>query len=121
MNTEDKVTSLELSKKLRSAGCKQESEKVWNLLSGKPNLLATNCVPVTHRVSAFCCAELLEGMPYRIKDKETLNIAKIYDDEYVGGYMVYDGTYRVNRVADTPAEALGKLYLWCLESGHCDG
>lgn len=108
MRTEDKVTSLELSKALKEAGAKQESEwsydkdrHLWNVRDQrtKASLVA----------SAFDCAELLERLPEcsRLEKRQSLSfLASNWWLDHTAG-------------SRTPAEALGKLYLWCLKEGHC--
>ena len=117
MTPEQKVTSRELSEKLRDAGAKQESEwchEVWlfpvgvnvptaYLYRGRPK-------DVHNRdyFSAFDCAELFEGLP------TGSSVVKNLDGSYSG---VSDPFWKAFEGL-TPVEVLGELRLWCLENGH---
>ena len=119
-----KNTSLKLSKQLKEAGAKQESEKAYS-----PHGTLMRCTPVPSNYTAsFNTDELLEGLPETlelpIREDDfgfyTLNLSPIS-----GGWIVqYIEATRSDYAGDfsdaSPAEALGKLYLWCLESGHCN-
>ena len=117
MTPEQKVTSRELSEKLRDAGAKQESEwchEVWlfpvgvnvptaYLYRGRPK-------DVHNRdyFSAFDCSELLERLPHPVKI-ETLES---------GGFKVENWWLDEVIVGRPLAEVLGKLELWRLENGY---
>ena len=124
-----KATSLELSKQLKEAGVKQESERVW----AKTNIGTVVLVP-RNRVakklvccSAFDCHELLERLPDFILIEEIrYNLTQLK----LGGcyYALYRSIDELRtKVVLTLkeetglacAEALGKLLKWCLEDGHC--
>lgn len=102
MKTEQKVTSLELSKQLKEAGAKQESE-------------ACACVSGfdsgAKYVSRFDSDELLERLPGDVR------LWKGYGGEYLA-YIVHVSE-DTKTESYTAAEALGKLYLWCLKEGYC--
>lgn len=113
MNTEDKVTSIELSKQLKEAGAKQKSEHAYNE-SG------TALVdPVFEGgVCAFDCAELFLRLPlfddFPVRLQSYAGTEDIKEKYRAGSHGL-----RRSHHATTPAEALGKLYLWCLKEGHC--
>ena len=133
MTTEQKVTSRELSEKLRDAGAKQESENFWayrpscgwqlyNHRTGPAPIIGYDSI--TEIIATFDCAELLEKLPITIESgaaqKSWLRINR---DEL--GYEVYYYDPAFGNVLGAPmigsdslAEALGKLYLWLLENGH---
>lgn len=101
MTTEQMLTSVELSLKLREAGASQK-----NIKGPFP--------------SRFCCAELLERLPdtlpVEIETGHPYFSLGCIAGRYQAGYFI-DGVYRAE-YANTPAEALGELYLWCLENGY---
>ena len=122
MNTQDKYVTRELAEKLKAAGVVQESEYCWYTL-----LQVAESNPRRTRIdvnfgtpdsewaeysAAFDCAELLEMLP---KDSFVRKICGVSGDEFMA-----DITGFRNITANTPAEALGKLYLWCLENGHVE-
>ena len=82
-------------------------------------------------IAAFDCAELLERLPIRVKKGRDVYKFGLYktEDGYRAQFSFQDEdcyTWSLTDdergyelcVADTPAEALGKLYLWCLENGY---
>lgn len=88
-------TTRELGMKLKEAGAEQQ---------GRPSDEKRGC-------SVFDCHELLEMLPL---------LSHVWQVER-GEYMSLLKTpEKIKFIADTPAEALGKLYLWCLENGHCN-
>ena len=126
MKAEDKVTSLELSEKLKAAGAVQESHAWWieydDVSGSSPPfcLLKFSCHIIggglkhpskksyeLNRWSAFDCAELLEMLPLGCGITKTRN-----------GYLAHSEITSVMWVTDAPAEAFGKLWLWLLKEGH---
>lgn len=102
-----KTTSLELSKQLKEAGAKQESEwsydkdgMLWNMRDKRNRR--------TH-VASFDCHELLEGLPI-LSEVHKLQSGSFNAINWWLDHVEY---------SKHPAEALGKLKLWCLENGHC--
>jgi len=94
-----KTTSKELSIALKEAGAKQESEYAYDEdgeLRGQPHCFEWP--------ASFDCPELLKGLPERLK--------------------YWDVDFRADILSailmPAPAEALGKLKLWCLQNGHCN-
>ena len=125
MTQEDKVTSLELSKKLRDAGMPQKKSYFqWVLRKGKWVLWN----PTDHSdyetriekgwVDAPDCAELSEDrLPDFIgigEHRHHLYVRKVDIGGFSGGYSGLD-LFRGN----TLVEFFGKVLLWCLENGHC--
>jgi len=119
MIQEQKVTSLELSKKLKEAGARQESHFWWvitfttnyhlSYTGGDKNLL-----PLERNdfCSGFDCTELLERLPVDTKVQKDIGFYTAYST-----YRAEDGCKAMFE-ANTSAEALGKLYLWFLQEGH---
>ena len=122
MDIEQKVTSLELSKQLKEAGARQESERFWFVSS---KMLGVGKSPVNApQVAAFDCAELLEGLPVMIvtdKGNRFLVMGRYPNHDYWIGYKYVDGDGSLpgpvfhNRDF---VESLGKTKLWCLKEGH---
>ena len=113
----NKTTSLALSKALKKAGAKQESERSWEPIK-YPYLSEPEKIHWEDRsfhteegYSNFDCHELLERLPGEAY------VCKLIEN---GGYVAGDG-HGTLFTADTPAEALGKLYHWGLQEGHCEG
>ena len=146
MNTEQKVTSLELSKQLKEAGAKQESQWWWieyDDVSGSspPFCLLVPCEGISgkwnapprkesaelRRWSTFDCAELLERLPKAVTVEVLPTKTMYYHLNLAPGGDDWSAWYDHDSKSDTlwgthgntPAEALGKLYLWCLKEGHC--
>src|SRR5437868_5642219 len=94
MKLEDQVTNLELSKRLKELGVKQESLFWWEFyISGDPELKRAGeqeCIegesepwyPSKDCISAFTVAELGEMLPKNIEDKESdeLGYLEIHHD-----------------------------------------
>ena len=112
-----KTTNLELSEQLKEAGAKQESKEAICLLSGKvitPDYCISACgykaIDCIGQVSSFDCHELLERLPY------LCHVWKV-ENEFIARALGIG--VNISFRADTPAEALGKLKLWCLQNGYC--
>lgn len=122
------TTSLELSKQLKEAGAKQESERFYSLSSDSAFRLEG--WPPGFRpegwIAAFDCAELLKGLPSTIEIDgwDCILIIWVCEDCYQVGYYEqdYEGPYIRSEepIEKELHEALGKLKLWCLQEGHCD-
>lgn len=109
MTPEQKVTSLELSRKLSKSGAKQESYYFWaEYVDGAKHLYRTdgNAPSHSHQCSAFDCEELLERVP-KGSDVGSRN----YGFAAILGSEAFEDLH-------SPSEALGKLYLWGLENGE---
>lgn len=103
------VTSLELSKKLKEAGIKQESELVWTKDYEWSEYYLTNnpLVEPFDSISAFHVGELGEMLPRELE----IEFFKIMDAE---GWRIFvtHGKIRKIETADTEAEARGKMVLY---------
>lgn len=135
MKLEQQVTSLEISKKLKELGVKQESYFWWELQH--ENVLSTGSVlrvpskivdvhyyngtsPKTDFVSAFTVAELGEMLPEEIEIKEQsywLETGKAIGNQWVIGYRK-NGTRDMyySNSDDTEANARGKMLIYLLEN-----
>jgi len=131
-----KVTSAELSKNLSDAGADQSAEFYWSNLKKAPDAKPvlerldriTLGLPEWDDYAAFDCAELLERITWKIEIGEafySFGLHKI-GDRFWANYDHAD-RYREDQSElaptggkNTPSEALGLLYLWCLENGHIE-
>jgi len=123
MRTEKKVTSKGLSEALRDAGAVQESQWWWcvtedgvlvELEEKGSGLYITTPLNDGSVYAAFDCAELLERLKCDI-DGHRLRIHFGEGEMYKVGFREIIGAFACD---PSPAEALGKLYLFCLENGH---
>ncbi len=114
-----KVTSRELSEELKAAGADQngtldscvwidDEERGVVVLPTHIGLVCKNSGTGRILCKAFLSDELWEILP------DNVELHKFTSDWYQFEYEGFDG-----EMYKTPAEALGKLYLWCLENGHC--
>lgn len=107
---EDHVTSLELSKKLKELGVKQESEYHWKVFyNGQPPELSRLTPDRSNKFvnySAFLASELEEMLPdyYATHHGED-------------GYRCFGGEKIHSEVADTEANARAKMLIYLIENG----
>jgi hypothetical protein len=126
MKLEDQVCSLELAKKLKELGVKQESLFRWNEGDGIEDRL--EYIPAfsnkTHElVSAFTVAELGEMLPYSLDigyPTSYLHTVKIEDHSYRCCYVndvgvVARAGFRLQFV-DTEADARAKCLIYLIEN-----
>jgi len=122
------VTSLELSKQLKEAGIKQESEFCWwkneeDWILSNQRFYPRGC----EIYSAFLATELLEMLPQWIPSKNhqeyeyELVVTKENDGKvYVVGYYEpaeHDSTLEFFEDKSLP-NALAEMVLWCKKEGH---
>lgn len=113
---EKHVTSLELSKKLKELGVKQESEFYWskegsvfNPINPKYNMHVL--------CSAFLASELGEILPENFGDGEYLydiHFAKVLKKWYATGHDTTKKHY-IHFTADTDANARAKMLIYLIE------
>jgi hypothetical protein len=122
MNLEQKVTSLELSKKLNELGVKQESLFYWDkpLLRDEYLLVYEETIhSYGNRYSAFTASELLELFPtdYEIKKiKVTYDNGKSYSEYFIKHED--DGIDSSETFYDTNiCNALAKMLIHLIEKG----
>lgn len=126
------VTSLSLSKELKEAGAKQESEFVWNLgIFGKWELKILSEVSKEQyrdRCSAYLTGEILEVLPWKIKQRAIgegehggvyyLYTGKAGNDDFYCFYAMNNGQTRLHYFeSDILSEAPGKMLLYLLKQG----
>jgi hypothetical protein len=131
MKLEEQVTSLELSKKLKDLGVKQESAFYWERsmftdgweLKSKERASLKGSYEI---YSAFTVAELGEMLPRVIQDKWFLRTKPVkngntaWSVQYVGK-RGKEMTFRYSRMADpiqgnTEANARAKMLIYLLEN-----
>ncbi len=124
MKLENQVTSLEISKKLRELGVKQDAVFSWGIKKWKgkkaKHELCWNTKTLYHdQISAFTVAELGEMLPCLIQIKEhenELTTWKRHDFQSVGYKAVYISEITIAFSADTEADARGKMLIYLLEN-----
>lgn len=131
MTLEQQVTSLEISKRLKELGVKQEGifdwceidENDWMLLLRKQKefeALREKYGDNEAVVSAFTVAELGEMLPKSQKTKEgilDLWCVKLHNDTWATVYLKTGDNYsEYDQYADTEADARGKLLIYLLEN-----
>lgn len=134
MKLEQQVCSLELSKRLKELGVRQESLFYWVItltteyhLSQYDGVLPNGLKERNDCYSAFTVAELGEMLPgglpaYQDVDGTVLNISKTIKKEWLCGYSCHDSLepWRLNwagyETADTEADARAKMLIYLLEN-----
>ena len=122
MTLEQQVTSLEISKRLKELGVKQESLFWWHHErledTDEVDSWGENHLGVWQNVvSAFTVAELGEMLPEVIRKDEWLTCEKTIGGVWKISYSYFDGVNRDNfQTADTEADARGKMLIYLLEN-----
>jgi hypothetical protein len=138
MKLEDQVCSLELSKRLKELGVKQESLFYWHVLLDATawanghrhedvEIRQDNVEHGDYDVaySAFTVAELGEMLPFRIDGKDITDKRRTiaYFLEYEAGGISVRYTHHLNvtkvlveRVADTEADARTSMLIYLIEN-----
>lgn len=103
------TTSLELSKRLREAGAKQESGYRWGHddVNDRIALMPSDCVLLLNEASAFTLAEMLERV-------RVLGAIRLYLDRSCAE-CTWPNAPQFQR--QSPTEAVGLLYEWALKEG----
>lgn len=127
MKLEHQVTNLEISKRLKELGVKQESLFYWvaDILVFKTQTgfftirgAGMNLHPLADKaISAFTCAELGEMLPEPTDEKHYVvmkdgNQWCLWETE--DGFYDKDGNHVY---ADTEADARGKMLIYLIENG----
>jgi len=122
MKLENQIVSLELAKRLKELGCKQDSIFKWHSkLDEKGNRVYTEIVylPIKQMeqdYSAFTVAELGEMLPNSI-DKFVMVIMKMNKGTWVCGYYK-DLKEMFYEVGDKIlVNAMAKMLIWLIEQG----
>jgi hypothetical protein len=119
MKLESQVTSLELSKRLKELGVKQDAEFIWKKLGKKwyvMNIGFSVDLPKTE-FSAFTVAELGEmfDREMKIHSGKTVNCPELYYCSYLESNE--EGWNKVHwHGADTEAGARAKMLIYLLEN-----
>jgi hypothetical protein len=104
MKLEDQVCSLELAKRLKELGVKQESLFYWVSIQGKYFIQYAIFVDSEYQsqltYSAFTVAELGEGLPEKVLFNEVMGDKRLSD--------FYDGN---------EADARAKMRIYLIENG----
>lgn len=123
MNIEKQVTNLELSKKLKELGVKQES--VWYWADGKIIMLETVIYKHLIResperlISAFTVAELGEKLPYWINVIKTEEgLWCVFENEFLEKYSDWKIKYTGISSDTSAANAYAKARIWLIENNH---
>lgn len=128
MKLEQQVVSLELAKKLKELGVKQESLFYWSMqvgghfspqFRGYTSALSGRQVPY---FSAFTVAELGEMLPTEYREKNRWHYSlvmsrthTIHLNYWSVRYEHEDGSYE-QRQADTEADARAKMLIYLIEN-----
>lgn len=125
MKIEDQVCSLELAKRLKELGVKQDSLFCWHddtILEYLPSDIRNEKVCI----AAFTVAELGEMLPESYKS-EFISKSRlaIYKHHY-GYYICYEGLdyegwkkiMTIEFKEETEANARAKMLIWLIEQGH---
>lgn len=122
MKLEDQVCSLELAKKLKELGVKQESLYAWNKQRFGTHLLGNNpnydCHIIDEWIAAFTVAELAEMLPDEIERKwltimKSKNVWEISYD-FVDNGEHWDSFYDVED--SSQANAIAKVLIHLIEN-----
>lgn len=120
MTLESQVCSLDLAKRLKGLGVKQESYFNWAKIKQEPKtswIIDKNAVtlPEVDYYSAFTVAELGEMLPVRDGDKN-FTYKRAYAQEKGFYWLIYGGEDNEKMTANTEADARAKLLIHLLEN-----
>jgi hypothetical protein len=115
---EKQVCSLELCRRLKELGVKQESVFWWVVEDGGYTLIpewqSVGCIGI----SAFTVAELGEMLPHHYFSRK--DTANTYEPRVYDSYGIYhiaeDGILVENMFADTEADARAKMLICLVET-----
>lgn len=126
MKLEDQVCSLELAKRIKELGVKQESQFYWfknNIegypLKGRGDLIGYYPEAIKERfTSAFTCSELGEMLSLTIglEHRARLTCRKGMT-EWLVGYGKVREDFQIDVGAKTLADALAKMLIYLIEQG----
>jgi len=127
MKLEQKVTNLEISKRLKELGVKQDGYFMWWLSGGDKNGDYHTYLSVATKrkkhvcndwASAFTCAELGEMLPLAINGVSL----SIFREKGLESWDVAYGTSDKQNIwqqADNLADAMAKMLIYLIENGLC--
>lgn len=113
MKLEDQVVSLELAKKLKELGVKQESLFWWHdgcSTWATPHIKSEAHSCIGHTFSAFTVAELGEMLPARHIDTMKL------EGEWFARYVEVTHNFYQSEFSTTEADARAKLVIFLIEA-----
>jgi hypothetical protein len=126
MNLEQQVVSLDLAKRLKEWGVKQESLVYWcdiPIITPPQYELEIRPFPDKRAYSAFTVAELGEMLPPTIKhEQRRLGLTSIaYSDGWEVGYQTADGKWATPgddlvKFATTEADARAQMLIYLIEN-----
>lgn len=137
MNLENQVCSLELAKRLKELGVKQESHFVWSNYNFEDEVGAfvgfdkgvdrwvISTSEEDEGVSAFTASELMEMLPDCIKKDGCILFLRCSRDKQDSNHFIEyvpldhdeDTTSETLKVGKTEAEARGKMLVYLIELG----
>ena len=130
MKLENQVCSLELAKRLKELGVKQESLYYWSLCQGCVKEYGAKGIKVDYELgdsghgdkwSAFTVAELGEMLPVKFFDKEydeeMYTVFSKNDDEWITYYVYSEEGGEAYRETDkNEANARAKMLIYLIEN-----
>lgn len=117
MKLEDQVVSLDLAKKLKELGVKQESLFFWSSIEGK-GIFFSDKATWPSAYSAFTAAELGEILPIEIKGHPLVIRHQAFKEgvAWTINYVYPIGlTAWLYKYADTEADARAKMLIYLIE------
>lgn len=126
MKLQDQVVSLEIARRLKELGVKQESLFWWvhhdslelnPWVEYKPNKTRyRNYGKINRHVSAFTVAELGEMLPRYVKDTWELSVCKFMGKWEVRYEESVSSTEWLSELQNTLANAMGLMLIYLLEN-----
>ena len=121
MTLEQQLVSLELAKKLKELGVKQESYFGWvyDPMSSLGYFVTSNSDKWEYEYSAYTVAELGEMLPARVQ-KFRLQCDKAPDEKWFVSYIAFldDDNEEIVQFANTEANARAKMLIYLIENNH---
>lgn len=114
MKLESQVVSLELAKRLKELGVKQDAHYAWHVYGGNTELLINfiaDCCPSDETFSAFTVGELGEMLPDNFR---SMKLGKGWFCRLYLGPTLSSGD---GVTGETEADARGKMLIYLIENG----
>lgn len=123
MKLEEQVCSLELSKKLKELGVKQESYFRWLIdevtnysFVSSPNDIVNSQIKYNEKYSAFTAPELLEILPYDISTYFYINKGKSFGEIEITYYIKYFPPRIIGNPDKNLCNACAKMLIYLIEN-----